>query len=286
VYANSTIDDGKLHIFVVSSGLLYERLQRIMILSVLKHTKTPVKFWILENFVSPQYRELLPRLSQKYRIEYSFVSYAWPTWLPSETARERIIWGYKILFLDVMFPNNLKRVIYIDSDDVARTDLAELMTLDLEGASYAFTPFCEDRPEMEEYRFWNDGYWRNLLNGKKYHISALFVVDLVQLRKRETGDFIRKAYQDLFGDKLSLWNLDQDLPNLLQDKGAKIFSLPQEWLWCGTWCSDETMEKAKVIDMCNNPKTKIGKLEYAKANIAEWTTLDDEINAPGLPDDL
>jgi UDP-glucose:glycoprotein glucosyltransferase len=48
---------------------------------------------------------------------------------------------------------------------------------------YAFAPFCKDRPEAEECRLWNDGCWRNMLIGKRYHISALFVVELEQLKR-------------------------------------------------------------------------------------------------------
>ena len=25
---------------------------------------------------------------------------------------------------------------------------------------------------------------------------------------------------------------------------------PQEWLWCESWCSESSKEKAKTIDMC------------------------------------
>jgi len=28
-----------------------------------------------------------------------------------------------------------------------------------------------------------------------------------------------------------------------------IYSLPQDWLWCETWCSDESKEHAKTIDL-------------------------------------
>jgi UDP-glucose:glycoprotein glucosyltransferase len=38
------------------------------------------------------------------------------------------------------------------------------------------------------------------------------------------------------------------------------------------------MAKAKTIDMCNNPRTKVGKLEYARATIPEWSELDREAN--------
>ena len=57
----------------------------------------------------------------------------------------------------------------------------------------------------------------------------------------------------------------------------KIHSLPQEWLWCETWCSDESLGAAKTIDLCNNPMTKEPKLERARRQVPEWTVYDDEI---------
>lgn len=51
--------DGKedvINIFSLASGHLYERFLRIMMLSVLKNTKTPVKFWFLKNYLSPTFK--------------------------------------------------------------------------------------------------------------------------------------------------------------------------------------------------------------------------------------
>jgi UDP-glucose:glycoprotein glucosyltransferase len=67
-----------------------------------------------------------------------------------------------------------------------------------------------------------------------------------------------------------------------------IHSLPQEWLWCETWCSDESLKEAKTIDLCNNPQTKEPKLDRARRQVPEWTVYDDEIAAvdrkrKGLP---
>lgn len=45
--------DETINVFSVASGHLYERFLRIMMLSVLKHTKSPVKFWFLKNYLSP-----------------------------------------------------------------------------------------------------------------------------------------------------------------------------------------------------------------------------------------
>ena len=60
---------------------------------------------------------------------------------------------YKILFLDVLFPLGIKKVAFIDADQIVRTDIQELFDLDLEGAPYGYTPFCSDRTEMDGFRF-------------------------------------------------------------------------------------------------------------------------------------
>lgn len=44
----------------------------------------------------------------------------------------------------MLFPLNVKRVIYVDADQVVRSDLRELWEMDLEGAPYGLTPFCSD----------------------------------------------------------------------------------------------------------------------------------------------
>ncbi|RWS27572.1 UDP-glucose:glycoprotein glucosyltransferase 1-like protein [Leptotrombidium deliense] len=275
---NETIDDEneKLNIFSVASGHLYERLLRIMVLSVLKHTTSPVKFWFLKNYLSPAFKDFMPVMAQKYGFEYELVEYKWPRWLHQQSEKQRIIWGYKILFLDVLFPLHVKKIIFVDADQVVRTDLAELRELDLEGAPYGYTPFCDSRKEMDGYRFWRSGYWASHLHGRKYHISALYVVDLVKFRRIAAGDRLRGQYQGLSQDPNSLSNLDQDLPNNMIHQ-VSIKSLPQEWLWCETWCDDKSKKTAKTIDLCNNPKTKEPKLTAARRIVPEWEGYDNEI---------
>lgn len=51
------------------------------------------------------------------------VTYRWPEWLHKQTEKQRIIWAYKILFLDVLFPLGVKRVIFCDADQIIRTDM-------------------------------------------------------------------------------------------------------------------------------------------------------------------
>lgn len=159
-----------------------------MILSVLRSTKKTVKFWFIENFLSPSFlvchnirikfgithkiftQEFLPHFAKEYNFEYELVTYKWPSWLRSQTEKQRIIWAYKILFLDVLFPMDLKKVIFVDADQIVRADLQELVDLDLEGAPYGYTPMGDDNEEMEGFRFWKTGYWAEFLGKKPYHI--------------------------------------------------------------------------------------------------------------------
>ncbi|KAH7327820.1 UDP-glucose:glycoprotein glucosyltransferase-domain-containing protein [Stachybotrys elegans] len=268
----------EINIFSVASGHLYERMLNIMMVSVMRHTKHTVKFWFIEQFLSPSFKDFIPHLAREYGFKYEMVTYKWPHWLRGQREKQREIWGYKILFLDVLFPLSLDKVIFVDADQVVRTDMIDLVRTDLHGAPYGFTPMCDSRVEMDGFRFWKQGYWANFLRGKPYHISALYVVDLGRFRDMAAGDRLRQQYHGLSADPNSLANLDQDLPNNMQFQ-IPIHSLPQEWLWCETWCSDESFPDARTIDLCNNPQTKEPKLDRARRQLPEWTVYDDEIAA-------
>ncbi|KAK3256037.1 hypothetical protein CYMTET_34808, partial [Cymbomonas tetramitiformis] len=177
-----------IHIFSVASGHLYERLLKIMVLSVLSHTQNPVKFWFISNYLSPQFRDFIPHMAKEHSFEYELVTYKWPSWLHKQTEKQRIIWAYKILFLDVLFPLDLHKVIYVDADQIVRTDIAQLWNTDLQGRALAYTPFCDNNKDMEGFRFWKQGFWKDHLRGRPYHISALYVVDLDRFRQTAAGD--------------------------------------------------------------------------------------------------
>jgi len=274
----SDTEHAEINIFSVASGHLYERMLNIMMVSVMRHTKHTVKFWFIEQFLSPSFKDFIPTMAAEYGFKYEMVTYKWPHWLRQQKEKQREIWGYKILFLDVLFPLSLDKVIFVDADQIVRTDMYDLVTLDLEGAPYGFTPMCDSRTEMEGFRFWKTGYWETYLKGQPYHISALYVVDLRRFRELAAGDRLRQQYHTLSADPGSLANLDQDLPNHMQFQ-IPIHSLPQDWLWCETWCSDETLRTARTIDLCNNPQTKEPKLDRARRQVPEWTEYDEEIAA-------
>lgn len=266
-----------INIFTVVTGHLYEKLASMMMISIRNNTKSTVKFWILRDYLSPKFQQYLPILAKELDFQYELVSYKWPIWLRKQTLRQRTIWGYKILFLDALFPKELDEIIFVDADQINRSDMKELVDLDMEDAPYGFVPMCESRDDMKGYMFWKEGYWKSTLQDVyKYHISALFKVNLTSFRQLKAGDELRQQYQRLSAVAGSLSNLDQDLPNSFQ-RVLPIHSLPQEYLWCETWCSDDTKPAAKNIDLCNNPKSKENKVESAKRIIDEWSNLETKL---------
>ncbi|CDO68442.1 Glycosyltransferase Family 24 protein [Trametes cinnabarina] len=270
------VDDGQaeINIFTVASGHLYERFASIMILSVLRHTKSSVKFWFIDNFLSPSFLEFLPEFAAEYGFQYELVTYKWPSWLRAQTEKQRIIWAYKILFLDVLFPMDLKKVIFVDADQIVRADLKELVDLDLHGAPYGYVPMGDDNPDTEGFRFWKTGYWKDFLRGMPYHISALYVVDLVRFRqtcpttcnaKFRSTPFLRIGSGARLGVCIALYPEFHDM--LLMDSAHT----------CITGSKDR-LDRAKTIDLCQNPLTKEPKLDRAR-KIPEWEVYDAEISA-------
>lgn len=68
---------------------------------------------------SPLPQEFIPHMAKQYGFQYELVQYKWPRWLHQQTEKQRIIWGYKILFLDVLFPLAVDKILFVDADQVS-----------------------------------------------------------------------------------------------------------------------------------------------------------------------
>ena len=66
----------------------------------------------------------------------------------TQTEKQRVIWAYKILFLDVLFPLNLRKVIFVDSDQVIRADFAQLWHMDLKVGGWVGAPHAPHSVRM------------------------------------------------------------------------------------------------------------------------------------------
>jgi len=60
--------------------------------------------------ITTKLQDVIPHMAQEYGFDYELITYKWPTWLHKQTEKQRIIWAYKILFLDVIFPLSLDKV--------------------------------------------------------------------------------------------------------------------------------------------------------------------------------
>lgn len=68
-------EDEVVHVFSLATGHAYERLLKIMMLSVTKRTKSPVKFWLFENFLSPSFKSSAKYMAAQIGCEVEFVTY-------------------------------------------------------------------------------------------------------------------------------------------------------------------------------------------------------------------
>ena len=83
----------EINIFTVASGLLYERMSFLLVVSVMRHTNSTVKFWFIQNFLSPSFRAFIPHMAREYGFEYELITYQWPHWLRPQKEKQRTIWG-------------------------------------------------------------------------------------------------------------------------------------------------------------------------------------------------
>lgn len=141
----------------------------------------------------------MPHFAEAYNFKYELVTYKWPSWLRAQKEKQRIIWAYKILFLDVLFPMDLKKVIFVDADQIVRADLKELVDLNLHGAPYGYTPMGDDNTDMEGFRFWKTGYWKDFLRGRPYHIRCVVVLHASIMRVKVAVAIVRFMWWILYG---------------------------------------------------------------------------------------
>jgi hypothetical protein len=84
----------------------------------------------------------------------------------SWTSYSLSIWIKSSLWMLTRFASRVIR----SSLKIVRTDLKSLVDLDLHGAPYGYTPMCDSRAEVEGFRFWKQGFWKDWLKGLPYHI--------------------------------------------------------------------------------------------------------------------
>jgi UDP-glucose:glycoprotein glucosyltransferase len=103
--ASDKDEEDVVNVFSLATGHQYERFLKIMMLSVTKRTSSKVKFWLFENFLSPTFKASAIAMAERIGCDVEFVTYKWPEWLRGQSEKQRIIWGYKILFFRCALPS-------------------------------------------------------------------------------------------------------------------------------------------------------------------------------------
>lgn len=309
------INTPSLNVLCIASGHEEEELLKIMMYSVYQSSALSeeadvdsephlVKFWLLEQYLTPDIKKLAIKMAVYYGFEVDFVTYHWPHWLPRPSSKQKRLEAYKVLFLDALLPYQVTKAIVLDPSKISREDLHNLYRLDFtqggrrrqrsrvpdevtdldtslshvlleEAPTLAMAPFCSGSRKNSAtlyLRTWEnqESYINNLLHGLPYHSSGVFLVDIERFRARLNGKTYREGYLLMKEMEGKIESIDQDLVNVLQVR-VPIYSLREEWVWCSTWCSTENLSKAKIVDLCHNPlDTTRSKMERAKSLFPDW----------------
>ncbi|CDW81437.1 udp-glucose:glycoprotein glucosyltransferase [Stylonychia lemnae] len=254
-----------IRVFFSLSGPIYEHLALLNIISILENTKSLCFFYFIDQVtLSPDFKKQLASLQQTLNFGYEFIYYQWPQALYKDFQSKRQIYGSMILFLDLIFTDpGIERIIYMDADQIVKTDLKILWETDLDQKPYALVPHCNAEKSFEKSPFWFETLSKN---DKDYYFSGVFVANLTNFRVNGYGNILRKNYQYLefelqMADNLQL--LDQDLINYSQFI-VPIKSLGQEWLWCEAWCNKDQQDEALIVDLCGDPFKYIGENKIDK----------------------
>lgn len=179
--------------------------------------KTPedetVKIWILDQpFLTQSFKQFCRRTNRSSsRGSIEFITYAWPRWLRPQSVSDRRLDLFKILFVDVMFPQTTARIVYLEPEPTI-PDPFEMVRQSSGDSPLAMF-------EATGRGFWQEGYWASKLaeTQTRFHTARPgFVVDLQRLRKIHGGDTLRVHYQRLSADIHSLSHTHEDLINDLQ----------------------------------------------------------------------
>lgn len=208
-------DTDERHIFtILKDNGEDETKARKMILSIFLNADKKTKIWILDQpFLSKSFKEFCQKASNSDDFQGSsveFIKFKWPLWLRPQRFSDRRMDLFKVLFADIIFPQNISKIVYLEPSS-SPVDPAELYDQD---SAVPFSLF-----EAPEKGYWNGGYWSKTLKerGAKFHTTEpAFIINLQELRKLEMGDRLRVHYQRLSADRHSLINGAQDLLNDLQ----------------------------------------------------------------------
>jgi UDP-glucose:glycoprotein glucosyltransferase len=263
-------------VLIAAGGHLTENLAMMTMSSVIRRASVPVEFWILARFETPSFAADAAKLAAGSNCPCHVVRYEWPHWVESLPERARATSLSRLLFLDLMLPLDVERVISFEPGMVLRGDVAELLRLDMGGAPCAFVPFPRaETKEMNSTVFWGRGFWRNL-NLSRHYRGAVFVVDLPRWRHFGVGELVRENMNGWAVDYHMCADLEDQVVSYVQVH-VNVFPLPEEWGWCWGWYDEGTEKGAKAVGACRSGPNGEKSFTFLMNNVSIWRKFQDKL---------
>lgn len=186
-----------------------------MVIKLSLSNKQKITFWLFEDSALPRcIKDFVTAFNanNNFNANIKLVRYEWPNWLRPQRYYSRKLDASRILFLDVMFPSYVDKIIYMTPTSTP-IDPEGLLTLK---TKQAFSLF-----KMDGSGYWDEGYWEKNLKskgGEFFSVEPLMLIDLKIMRDRHINDEMRIHYQRLTVNSDSLVNISQDLLNDLQTR--------------------------------------------------------------------
>lgn len=218
--ATITAEENVINIFTVpKKDPSFEEEYKKMVLHILHSPRgnyMGVTFWLLDQpFLSQSLRKFIRTINSDSNLDgtIELLKYEWPPWLRPQRFLGRMMDAYKVLFFDVLFPQSVSRVIYMDPY------LSQLPN------PFRLNDKLSTKSPLAMYKilgrgYWETGYWaKRLVDRKlKFHtVHPAFVINLRKLRETDGGNKLRIHYQRLSANAFSLERVDQDLLNDVQE---------------------------------------------------------------------
>ena len=194
----------------------YAPFASIMMKSVLRHTRSFVNFYILDGGIVTRTKKLIAKDLRSYRnkcVHYVDMKRFDLSRFPN--IRHYSLNTFSRYFIPELF-SDLKRVLYMDVDIIAKKDIAELYYQNME--KYPIAAVLEDFYEGN-YKTLKTRIWPSYEGKDQYFNAGIILFDIPKLRNLE---FTKKTIQLTTQLYHKLSCPDQDVLNILFENNFKV----------------------------------------------------------------
>jgi hypothetical protein len=245
--------DTRIHIFSFVSEPSSEWSTRMMLYTAKANSRASLKVWLLNGF-----QRGIPT-----SIDTEIIPPFWPSFVPRPSSPSQFCKIAKFLFLDLLIPLEVRRILILDDSVVLRKDVAVFRRVDLDTAVCAAPLISSSRRKA---LYWNLEDIVQERFGRPFHTSALVWVDLARWVDARAGYIFRKLYLDALLMPKD-YPSDDDLFNQLQ-LHVQIATLPEGTTFCSLYNRRDLATSAFAHMMCSPDSPRLFGPKYDEIRAA------------------